>query len=55
MSQEAMEEQATTEMTQEEVREEGEGVAGNVENDELETKTQENPHPHPMRMQERKK
>ena len=28
-----------TEMTQEEVREEGEGVAGNVESDELETKT----------------
>ena len=35
------------EMTQEEVREEGAGVAGNVESDELETKTQENPPPPP--------
>ena len=42
------------EMTQEEVREEWAGVAGNVESDELEAKTQENPHPHPMGMQERK-
>ena len=54
MSQEAMDEEVMTEMTQEEVREEGEGVAGNVESDELEAKTQENPHPHPMRIQERK-
>ena len=45
MSQEAMEEEATMEMTQEEVQKEGEGVAGNVESDELEAKTQENPHP----------
>ena len=45
MSQEAMEEEATMEMTQEEVQEEGEWVAGNVESDELEAKTQENPHP----------
>ena len=51
MSQEAMDEEATMEMTQEEVREEGAGVAGNVESDELEAKTQENPHPHPMRQQ----
>ena len=43
------------EMTQEEVREEWAGVAGNVESDELEAKTQENPHPHPMRSQERTK
>ena len=50
-----MDDEVMLEMTQEEVREEGEGVAGNVESDELETKTQENPHPHPMRPQERTK
>ena len=50
MSQEAMDEEVMMEMTQEEVREEGAGVVGNVEIDELEAKTQENPHPHPMRM-----
>ena len=44
-----------TEMTQEEDREEGAGVVGNVESDELEAKTQENPHPHQMRVQERTK
>ena len=54
MDQEVMDEAGMTEMTQEEVREEGAGVAGNVESDELEAKTQENPHPHPMGMQERK-
>ena len=54
MDQEAMDEVATMEMTQEEVREEGAGVAGDVESDELEAMTQENPHPHQMRMQERK-
>ena len=52
MSQEAMDEVVMTEMTQEEDREEGPGVAGNAESDELEAKTQENPHPHPMRPQE---
>ena len=55
MSQESTDEEATMEMTQEEVQEEWEGVAGNVESDELEAKTQENPHPHPMRPQERTK
>ena len=50
-----MDEVAVMEMTQEEVRKEGEGIAGNVESDELEAKTQENPHPHPMRPQERSK
>ena len=55
MSQEALEEEATTEMTQDEVREEGAGVVGSAESDELEAKTQENPHPHPMRPQERTK
>ena len=55
MSQEAMDEEVMTEMTQEEVREEGEGVVGSVVSDEHETKTQENPHPHPMRIQERTK
>ena len=50
MDQEATGEVAVMEMTQEEVREEGAGVAGNVESYELEAKTQENPHPHPMRM-----
>ena len=55
MSQEAMDEEVMMEMTQEEVREEGAGVAGNAESDELEAKTQENPHPHPTRMQERTK
>ena len=54
MHQEATGEVAVTEMTQEEVREDGAGVVGNVESDELEAKTQENPHPHPMGMQERK-
>ena len=54
MSQEATDGVAMTEMTQEEVREEGAGVAGNAESDELEAKTQENPHHHPMGMQERK-
>ena len=55
MGQEAMDEVVMTEMTQEEVREEGAGVVGSAESDELEAKTQENPHPHPMRVQERKK
>ena len=55
MNQEAMDEEVMTEMTQDEVREEGEGVVGSVESDELEAKTQENPPPHPMRIQERKK
>ena len=55
MNQEATDEVAMMEMTQEEVREEGAGAVGNVESDELETKTQENPHPHPMRIQERMK
>ena len=55
MSQEATYEVGMTEMTQEEVREEGAGVVGSVESDELEAKTQENPHHHPMGMQERKK
>ena len=54
MGQEAMDEVVMTEMTQEEVREEGAGVVGGAESDELEAKTQENPHTHPMRMQERK-
>ena len=54
MSQEAMDEEVMMEMTQEDVWEEGAGVAGNVESDELETKTQENPHHHPMRIQDRK-
>ena len=44
-----------TEMTQEEVREEGEGVVGSVGSDELDAKPQENPHPHPMRTQGRTK
>ena len=55
MNQEATDEVAMIEMTQEEVQEEGAGVVGNVESDELEAKTQENPHPHPMRIQERMK
>ena len=55
MNREATNEVTMTEMTQEEVREEGAGVVGNVESDELEAKTQENPHPHPMQMQEMKK
>ena len=55
LSHEATDEVVMTEMTQEEVREKGEGVTGNVESDELETKTQENPHPHPMWIQEMKK
>ena len=50
-----MEEEAVTEMIQDEVREEGAGVVGSAESDELEAKTQENPHPHPMQMQEMKK
>ena len=54
INQEATDEVAMTEMTQEEVREEGAGVVGSAESDELEMKTQENPHPHPMGMQERK-
>ena len=54
MHQEAMDEAVMTEMTQEEVREEEAGVAGNVESDELEAKTQENPHPHTMGMHEKK-
>ena len=55
MDQEATDEVVMTEMTQEEVREEGAGVVGSAESDELEAKTQENPHPHPMWMQGRKK
>ena len=55
MNQEAEEEKATTEMTQEEVREEGAWLVGSAESDELEAKTQENPHPHQMRLQERTK
>ena len=54
MVQEATDEVVMTEMTQEEVREEGAVVGGSAESDELEAKTQENPHPHPMRIQERK-
>ena len=50
-----MDEVAVMEMTQEEVRDEGAGVVGSAESDELEAKTLENPHPHPMRMQEMKK
>ena len=37
------------EMTQEEVREEGAGVSGSAESDELEAKTQETHHPYPTR------
>ena len=48
-----MDEEATMEMTQEEVREEGAVAAGNAESDELEAKTKENPHPHQMRPHER--
>ena len=55
MSQETEEEEAATEMTHEEVLEEGAGVVGSAESDELEAKTQENPHPHPMRPHERMK
>ena len=55
MSQEAMDEEATNEMTQEEVQEEGAMVVGSAKSDELEAKTQENPHPHPMRVQEKPK
>ena len=50
-----MDEAVMTEMTQEEVREEGAGVVGGAESDELEAKTQENPDPHPMRIHERTK
>ena len=45
MSQEAMDEEVMMEMTQGEVQEDGAWVAGNVESDKLEAKTQENPHP----------
>ena len=45
MDQEAMNEEVMMEMTQEEVREEGAGVVGSAESDELEAKTQENPTP----------
>ena len=55
MSQEVMEEEAVRETDQEEVREEGGGVVGSAESDELEAKTHENPHPHPRRQQERMK
>ena len=55
MNQEATDEMAMTETTQEEVREEGAGVVGSAESDKLEAKTQENPHPHPMRVQEKPK
>ena len=55
LSQEAMDEEVRMEMTQEGVREEGAGVAGSAESDELEAKTQENPHPHPKNPQEKPK
>ena len=44
-----------TEMTQEEVREEGAGVVGSAGRDEHEAKTQETQHPHQRRQQERMK
>ena len=55
MSQEAMMEEAVLGTGQDEVREEGAGVGGSAENDELEAKTQENTHPNPTRRQERTK
>ena len=47
--------EAVLEMVQEEVWEEGGGVVGSAESDELEAKTQETHHPHPRRQQERMK
>ena len=48
-------EEVMKETDQEEVREEGAGVRGSAESDELEAKTQENPHTHPRRPQEKMK
>ena len=45
MSQEARDEEAMMEMTQEEVREEGAGTGVSAESGELEAKTQETHHP----------
>ena len=50
-----MVEDVVMEVDQEVEREEGTGVVGSAENDELEAKTQENPHPHPTSRHERKK
>ena len=49
MSQEAMMEEVVKEIDQEEAREEGAGVRGSAESDELEAKTQETHQPHPKR------
>ena len=45
MSQEPMVEEVVPGTDQEDVREDGAGVVGSAESDELEAKTQENPHP----------